>query len=346
MAQGMMEAIVHAGPRVEVTTSPIPAPGPGQLLIKTYYAASNPKDWKRPTLAGQPAMNQGDDVAGVVHSLGPNTHGFVLGDRVAALHCPGALFGTYAEICVVEAWAAWHVPATMSMAQAATIPLAAMTAGVALWRELGAPWPWTPGPREPIVIYGASSAVGAFAVKLAKIAGLSPVIAIAGNGRKFVESMLDAELGDRVVDYRNGEETTVNAIKTALNGRTVRCTVDAISTSSSQKILGKVVDTATGMAKIATVLPLNPVDDMQGIQRSFTMSTFVFSDTERADVGANSNRWLGATITKLLEMLVTDGSLDGHPYEVIEDGLKGIESGLRRLQSGSSSVKFVYELAR
>jgi NADPH:quinone reductase len=246
----------------------------------------------------------------------------------------------------VEAWAAWHVPDTMTMVEAATIPLAAMTAGVALWRELGAPWPWTPGPREPIVIYGASSAVGAFAVKLAKIAGLSPVVAIAGNGRKFVETMLDSEMGDRVVDYRDGAETTVDAIKTALDGRLVRYAVDAISASSSEKILQKVLGTATGTAKIATVLPLNPADDVQGIQRSFTMSTLVFSDAKRAGVGVNANRWLGATITKLLEMVVADGSLKGHPYEVIEGGLKGIDTGLRRLQSGSSTVKFVYELAR
>lgn len=266
----MQEAIVHAGPRVEIIASPIPTPGPGQLLIRTYYAASNPKDWKRPTLAGQPPLNQGDDVSGAVRGLGPNTHGFSLSDHVAALHCPGALSGTYADFCIAEAWASWHVPDSMSMAEAATIPLAAMTAGVALWHELGLPWPWTTRPREPIVIYGASSAVGAFAVRLAKIAGLSPVMAIAGNGREFVENLLDYESGDRVVDYRNGEDATVGGIKAALNRQVVRLALDAISVSSSEKRLGRVLDTASAMAKIGTVLPLNPADDVQGIERSFT----------------------------------------------------------------------------
>jgi len=343
MAHQMQEAIVHAGPRVEIITSPIPKPGPGQLLIKTHYAASNPKDWKRPTLAGQPPMNQGDDVAGTVHELGSNTHGFSVGDRIAALHCPGALFGTYAEFCIVEAWAAWHVPDTMSMAEAATIPLAAVTAGVALWRELSAPWPWTAGPREPIVIYGASSAVGAFGVKLAKMAGLSPVIAIAGGGRGYVEKLLDSETGDRVVDYRNGEEATVEAIKATLNGRSIKLGIDAISTTSSERILGKVLNPASGTAKIATVLPLNPADDVEGIIRSFTMSTLVFGDAKQANVGTNANRWLGAIIVKLIEMAVNDGSLKGHPYEIVEGGINGIEIGLLRLQKGSSAVKFVYE---
>ena len=295
---------------------------------------------------GQPPMNQGDDVAGTVHGLGPNTKSFSHGDRVAALHSPGALHGTYAEFCIVDAWAAWHVPDTVSMAEAVTMPLATMTAGVALWRELGAPWPWTPGPREAIIIYGASSAVGAFAVKLAKISGLGPVFAIAGHGREFVESLLDYEAGDRVIDYRGGEEATVEAIKAALNERSVHLALDAISAGSSEKILTKILHTATNTAKIATVLPLNPADDVQGVQRSFTISPLVFNDAKQAGLGTNANRWLGATIVKLVEMAVSDGSLGGHPYEVIGGGLDGIETGLQRLQKGSSAVKFVYGLAK
>ena len=284
-------------------------------------------------------MNQGDDVAGTVHEVGSNTHGFSLGDRVAALHCPGARFGAYAEFCIVDAWAAWHVPDTMNMAEAATMSLATMTAGLALWRELGAPWPWTPGPREPIVIYGASSAVGAFGVKFAKMAGL---IAIAGSGRGFVETLLDSRAGDRVVDYRDGEEATVRAITAALSGRVLRLALDAISTSSSEKVLVSVLNAATGMAKIATVLPLNPTDEVEGIKRSFTMSTLVFSDAKQAGIGVNANRWLGATLINLIEMAVADGSLKGHPYEVVEGGLDGIQTGLQRLQKGSSATKFAY----
>lgn len=291
-------------------------------------------------------MNQGDNVAGTVHEVGSNIHGFLLGDRVAALHCPGALFGAYAEFCIVDAWAAWHVPDTMSMAEAATMPLATMTAGVALWRELGAPWPWTPGSREPIVIYGASSAVGAFGVKFAKMAGLSPVIAIAGSGRGFVETLLDSRAGDRVVDYRDGEEATVRAIKAALSGRVLRLALDAIPTSSSEKVLVSVLNAATGMAKITTVLPLNPTDEVEGIKRSFTMSTLVFSNAKQAGIGVNANGWLGATLVNLIEMAVADGSLKGHPYEVVEGGLDGIQTGLQRLQKGLSAIKFVYELFR
>ena len=46
---------------------------------------------------------------------------------------------------------------------------------------------------------------------------------------------------------------------------------------------------------------------------------------------------------KLIEMAANDGSLKGHPYEIVEGGISGIETGLLRLQKGSSAVKFVYE---
>ena len=154
---------------------------------------------------------------------------------------------------------------------------------------------------------------------------------------------MDSETDDRVVDYRNGDEAIAEAIKAALNGRSVKLGLDAISTTSSERILGKVLNPVSGTAKIATVLPINPADDVEGITRSFTMSTLVFGDAKQANVGTNANRWLGATMAKLIEMAIKDGSLKGHPYEIVEGGINGIETGLLRLQKGSSTVKFVYE---
>lgn len=42
----MKEAVVHKGPKVQVIDSPIPKPGPGQVVTKVIYSGSNPKDWK------------------------------------------------------------------------------------------------------------------------------------------------------------------------------------------------------------------------------------------------------------------------------------------------------------
>jgi NADPH2:quinone reductase len=85
-----------------------------------------------------------------------------------------------------------------SFEEAATIPLAAMTSAIALFVELGLPTPLEPAKTPTtILINGASSSIGSFAVQLAKLANLR-VIGIAGSGSPYAK-----ECGaDVVVDYR------------------------------------------------------------------------------------------------------------------------------------------------
>ena len=82
----MKEAIVSAGPKIHIVDSPIPTPEPDQVVIKAVVSGSNPKDWKNPLPTMGKSFNTGDDVAGVVHSVGSNLVEFKRGDRVAAFH--------------------------------------------------------------------------------------------------------------------------------------------------------------------------------------------------------------------------------------------------------------------
>jgi NADPH:quinone reductase len=41
----MKEAVVAKGPKVDIIDSPIPKPGPGQVVTKVIFSGSNPKDW-------------------------------------------------------------------------------------------------------------------------------------------------------------------------------------------------------------------------------------------------------------------------------------------------------------
>ena len=72
-------------------------------------SGSNPKDWKMPEVRGVPA-NQGDDIAGVVHTVGSNVVEFKPGDRVAAFHQMMKPGGSYGEYAVSEAHATFHLP--------------------------------------------------------------------------------------------------------------------------------------------------------------------------------------------------------------------------------------------
>ena len=63
-----------------------------------------------------------------------------------------------------------------------------MTAALGMHQRLGLPDPWTPATQPtPLVVYGGAAAVGSYAIKLAILANIHPIIAVAGRGEKFVE---------------------------------------------------------------------------------------------------------------------------------------------------------------
>ena len=94
---------------MEIVDSPIPIPGPDQVVTKVVVSGSNPKDWKRPQFSDV-SLNTGDDIAGVVHSVGLNVVEFSRGDRVAAFHQMGDPGGSYAEYAVSYDHATFHIP--------------------------------------------------------------------------------------------------------------------------------------------------------------------------------------------------------------------------------------------
>ena len=107
----MKEAIVSTGPTVQIIDSPIPTPEPDQVVTKVVVSGTNPKDWKMP-LPQQwgRSFNPGDDIAGVVHSVGSNVVEFKPGDRVAAFHEISAPGGSYAEYAVSWDHTTFHIP--------------------------------------------------------------------------------------------------------------------------------------------------------------------------------------------------------------------------------------------
>jgi NADPH2:quinone reductase len=290
--------------------------------------------------------NQGDDVAGVVVAIGTDVTGFKPGDRVAGLHHPGTDWGTYAEYCVIWANAAFVLPEDFDLAEASTFPMAAMTAGVGLYHTLELPLPGPSGASttaRPLIVYGASSAVGAFAVKLAGLSGVHPIIAIAGKGAVYVRGLLDEERGDVLLDYRAGDEELLRGVSEAVEktcGLGVDLAFDAVPDVRSQRLLGKMLMASTSGTEdvekhIASVLPLVPVDDK--VKRTFVMSPIIFQSPEGNAFGRKVTEFFGAAAQA--------GTMRGHPCEVIEGGLEGVQKGLEKLQKGENSArKYIYQV--
>ena len=96
----------------------------------------------------------------------------------------------------------------------------------------------------PLIVYGASGAVGAFAIKLAQASNIHPIIAVAGNGETYVEKLIDRSKGDTIIDYGKGNEAVVAGIKEALKKagqNEVRHAFDAVSENNSYQNICEVL---------------------------------------------------------------------------------------------------------
>ena len=107
--EAMKEAIVSPDLSVKIIDSPVPKPGPGEVLIKVICAGFNPKDWKYPFFTKQPG-NTGDDVAGEVAEVGEDVFEFKHGDKVAAFHEMTTSGGAFAEYAIAHASTTFHLP--------------------------------------------------------------------------------------------------------------------------------------------------------------------------------------------------------------------------------------------
>lgn len=320
---------------------PIPKPGPGQVLVEVVARGTNPKDWKFPARMSQfGGTNTGDDIAGYIHEVGEGVVGFKVGDRVAAFHDYMAPHGSYAEYAIGEAYATFHIPQTTSFEQAATIPLAAMTASLALFSRLGLPGPWfkektwAQKPEGGVLVYGAASAVGTYAIKLLQKADIHPIICVAGRGKDFARSHLSEEKGDVVIDYREGNPAVVAAIQEAVpKGKKLRYTLDAVSEEASFAVVCQVLDPTGGAMSI--VSPVGPEACLENIRVEFT-------DVGRAD---QDDKEFAHIWSRFFTLGLSGGWFTSHPYEVIPGGLGGVQVVLTNLMEGkASAVKYVVKV--
>lgn len=282
------------------------------------------------------AENAGDDIAGVVEQVGQDVYEFKPGDRVGSFHVMRTPHGSYAEYGIGEAHTTFHLPKELSYEEAATLPLAAMTAAVGLYPRLGLPVPWQPAAEEiPLVIYGGASAVGAYAIQFAKRSNIHPLIVVAGKGIPFVEKLIDPSKGDVVLDYRKGNETLVAGIKDALKGKTLRHAYDAISEHGSYQNICEVLDHDGG--KITLVLPNEKYEEIpKTVNKSITWVGTVHE--KEPD--------FGHVFFRLIARAVQEGWLKPHPYEVVAGGLGGVGGALRNLKEGkASAIKYVFRIA-
>lgn len=276
---------------------------------------------------------------------------FSPGDRVAAFHRMFQPHGSYAEYAIAPASTTFRLPANISFEAGATLPLAIMTSALALYQNLKLPLPWNPaGKQHPILIYGGASAVGAYALKFAKLSGLSPIITVAGNGIDFVKSLNAA---DHIIDYRRGN--VVEDVLAALNGRKLHYAFDAISYNRSYEIIVAVLQ-ASGNGFIDMVDPpaddtTNPDRDVwqwpEGIEftRTFVSSAYGAPHKYRDASQAAQDEQFAYVFYRYISRLLAEGKIEPHPHEVLPNGLESVAKGIQLLHDRKvSAKKLVYRI--
>lgn len=190
----------RAGPDA-LTWSELPppaAPAAGQVRVRVHATAVTPTefDWfptfHTPTGAPRPfPIVPGHELSGVIEAVGPGVDSLRVGDAVFGCNDwfgQGAL----AELTLAPTSALALQPRTLTPAEAAVVPISALTA----WQALVGRGAVRDGQR--VLIHGAAGGVGVFAVQLAHALG-AYVIATASSGNLDFVRTLGA---DEVIDYR------------------------------------------------------------------------------------------------------------------------------------------------
>ena len=185
-----MKAAVYtkskSGKVLEIMDIEVPIPKDKQVLIKVHAASINPLDWRLKS------RRPGVDVAGEIAAVGRRVTRWKPGDAVF-----GTSRGAFAEYACASEDALVSKPDNLSYEQAASVPIAGLTALQGL-RDKG-----HLKAGQKVLINGAAGGVGTFAVQIAKALGGEVTGVCSTRNVEMVRSLG----ADRVIDYTQQDFT-------------------------------------------------------------------------------------------------------------------------------------------
>ncbi|MFC0430975.1 NADP-dependent oxidoreductase [Kutzneria buriramensis] len=188
------------GPEVLTpATAPVPTPGVSQILVRVHAAGVNPIDAtnrKTGMFLGEPPFTLGWDVSGTVAGVGLGVSVHQVGDEVFGMLPFPSGHGAYAEYVVVPARLFVPKPDALTHIEAASLPLAGLTA----WQALAETAHVTAGSR--VLVNGAAGGVGHLAVQIAKALGAHVTAVVSAPNVDFARALGADDVIDRATtDY-------------------------------------------------------------------------------------------------------------------------------------------------
>jgi len=193
--------------------TPDPEVGENDVLVQIHAAGVNPIDSKirngefKQILPYRLPLILGNEAAGVVACVGSRVRRCKPGDEVYARPGKGRI-GSFTEFIAIAEDDVAHKPKTLTMEEAASIPLVGLTAWQALVERANLKR------GQKVLIHAGSGGVGTFAIQLAKHVG-----AIVATTASAANLDLVTRLGaDTAIDYRKDDfETTLHDYDVVLN---------------------------------------------------------------------------------------------------------------------------------
>jgi NADPH:quinone reductase-like Zn-dependent oxidoreductase len=184
--------------RLVLEDAPLPTLGPGDVLVRVRASGVSPGEldwngtWLRPDGTRRtPPIVPGHELSGVVENVGEGVAGVEVGDEVFGV-IDFRRDGADADFVAVRADELVPKPATATHAEAAAVPLSALTAWQALFDQGGLVR------GQHVLVHGGAGGVGSFAVQLARWRGARVTATSSARDADFVHGLG----ADQVIDYR------------------------------------------------------------------------------------------------------------------------------------------------
>jgi len=328
MSGSMLALVGGSGPRWELREVAVPAPGPGQVLVRVRAAGVNRADlgmlagnYNPAGMARGGEFTAGLELAGEVEDVGTGVDGVDAGDRVMA-----ATLGSFAAFAPVDHRHLMPVPSSLGWTDAAALPVGLSTEHDALLQagfQLG----------DRVLIVGATSGVGMLGVQLAKALGAALVIATTTSPGK-VGALRDVG-ADLVVDTTAGSVT--EAVLAATGGAGADVVLDHVGGPGFGDLLPatRVRGTIVNVGRLGGPRATVDLDQLAFRRLRLQGTTFsIRSAEERADVYAAVTRDALPTV------------VDGRVRPVVDTVVPfaDAQQAAERMRSNEAVGKIVLEL--
>jgi NADPH2:quinone reductase len=185
---------------LQVAELPMPAPGPGEVLVRVKASGVNPSDVKsRAGLRAKmswPRVVPHSDGAGVIEAIGAGVDPARVGERVWLWNGQWQRpFGTAAEYIALPAFQAAYLPDGVPYEAGACLGIPAMTAHRCVFAD-------GPVAGQTILVTGGAGAVGHYAIQLARWGGAKVIATVSGAGKAAHAKAAGA---DHIVNYKTDD---------------------------------------------------------------------------------------------------------------------------------------------